>query len=459
MLSDPEIGVIVIFSMPVTAALSAAVVSSAALLAPSASAATVQPSVPLRAPLVAAPAADGSTTMQVPATADATVFAGAPNTNYGTSSVLTARSYPKRASLLHFAFQLPAGQTVTAAQLLLKVTSTTASKVAVAPTSPLWNERTVTWNNAPAAGPTVARSGAYTAGQWLALDVSPVATRSTGSLDLRIDGGTNTWTSFASREGRAGDAPKLVVTTAPTQATPAPTPTPTPTPTPAPGTGVPTTDLPNWKLVSTEDFNGSSLPKGWGAYTGQPGGNPGGWWDPSHAVVSNGNLVLRGYRDGAHWATGGVMLWAPQTYGKYEVRFKMDAGKGVKYALLMWPSSGRWPTDGEIDFLEDGGGDRSSTTATLHYGANNSTIQRSVATDFTQWHTVGVEWSPGSLVYTLDGKPWGSVATSQVPSTPMNLALQTEAGTCGDKWTPCPDASTPTEVDAQIDWVARYAQR
>jgi hypothetical protein len=37
------------------------------------------------------------------------------------------------------------------------------------------------------------------------------------------------------------------------------------------------------------------------------------------------------------------------------------------------------------------------------------------------------------------------------------LALQTQAGTCGDPWTPCPDATTPSLVETQVDWVEAYS--
>jgi hypothetical protein len=41
----------------------------------------------------------------------------------------------------------------------------------------------------------------------------------------------------------------------------------------------------------------------------------------------------------------------------------------------------------------------------------------------------------------------------------MELDLQAQAGTCGDRYAPCPDATTPAHVDLQVDWVAAYARR
>ena len=135
---------------------------------------------------------------------------------------------------------------------------------------------------------------------------------------------------------------------------------------------------------------------------------------------------------------------------------RIDKGAGISTILLLWPSNGGWPP--EIDFSEDGGGNRSGSTATLHYGANNSQTQYSVTADFTQWHTMGVEWTAGQLKYTLDGTVWATVASPNVPSVPMELDAQAQAGTCGDQWAPCPDATTPAHVNMQIDWVAAYKQ-
>jgi hypothetical protein len=247
--------------------------------------------------------------------------------------------------------------------------------------------------------------------------------------------------------------------------TPSPKPTPSPTPSPTPGgtpsgAPMPTGDIPGWNMVFSDDFTGTALKaSAWGSYSGQPGGDPGGWWDPSHVVVHNGMLDLQTYRDpalGNRWVSGGVSS-APaltQLYGKYLVRFRIDKGVGVSGVLLLWPSNGGWPP--EIDFGEDGGGDRSQSTATLHYGASNSQIQQSVTADFSQWHTMGVEWTAGQLTFTLDGAVWGTMNSAHVPSIPMELDLQAQAGTCGDAWVPCPDATTAAHVNMQIDWVAAY---
>jgi hypothetical protein len=278
---------------------------------------------------------------------------------------------------------------------------------------------------------------------------------------------------------------KFTPTPTPTQ-TPTPTPTPTPTATvssPAPSTptsssppppvsastAMPVGDLPGWKQVYADDFSGSTLDtyKAWSVYNGgAPGSNPTtGWWMASHAVVSNGMLNLRGYVDKAaspdgRVVTAGLGLWKlpAQTYGKYEILARIDKCAEVKYAWLLWPYSGKWPDDGEIDFAEDEGGDRTKTTASLLF--KNALGQADAlpkdydypTPDLSGWHRIGVEWTPTSVRYTMDGQYWGQPKTTHIPTTPMTLVLQTEG-----KYAPSAVTLGSSSCDAQIGWVTQYA--
>lgn len=222
------------------------------------------------------------------------------------------------------------------------------------------------------------------------------------------------------------------------------------------GKAMPRGDLPGWKQLLAQDFNGRALPSGWGTYDGRPGGNRYARWSSSQVSVKNGKLALSGSWLNGQYLTGGVMSWAARTtYGKFEVRFRVPKAHGVKYALLLWPSRGGWPATGEIDFAEDGDGARRGTTATLHYGADNRQVQRHLTADFTRWQTIGVEWTPGKLVYTLGGRPWATVRSGGVPRGPMDLALQLEAG-AGDRWSSPPDARTPARLALEVDWAVGY---
>lgn len=224
---------------------------------------------------------------------------------------------------------------------------------------------------------------------------------------------------------------------------------------------MPTGKIVGWREVFSDDFPGESLDRSkWRLYEGQPGGDPGGWFSASHVSLSNGMLVISASRDptrGNQWSTGGLSS-SPglvQTYGKYLVRFRMDAGIGVGHALVLFPADNSWPP--EIDFSEDNGSGRDSTLGTVHYGATDKHVTSDIAVDLTQWHTLGVQWLPGSVVFTLDGRAWAHVDGVAVPKVPMTLDIQTETWPCSGTWGVCPDASTPKAVNLDVDWVVAYA--
>jgi beta-glucanase (GH16 family) len=227
---------------------------------------------------------------------------------------------------------------------------------------------------------------------------------------------------------------------------------------------MPVGDLPGWKQAFADDFTRGLDRSRWGVYSGQPEGDPGGWWDPSHVVVKDGSLRLESYKDPrfeGRWVSGGLSSSPAlkQRYGKYEARVRMDAGYGIGGVLLLWPVAKVWPP--EVDFAENDGQApvRDELSATLHYGTDNSQTERKVKIDWTRWHRIGVEWTPKKLVYTLDGRRWGVVRSRDVPAIAMEMDIQTQAGTCGDRYFPCPDSATPARVDMQVDWVVAYSYR
>jgi beta-glucanase (GH16 family) len=228
---------------------------------------------------------------------------------------------------------------------------------------------------------------------------------------------------------------------------------------------MPTGNPPGWRLVFEDDFTGTALDTAkWYAYSGHPSGQPDSYYDPSHVIVRDGMMVLEASRDPAHggaWTTGGVSNGRAlsQTYGRYEVRFRMDRGLGVTYTAMLWPSSNTWPP--EIDFAEDDSAMRSTVNAFEHFAKPNGTDGQFVdrtSVNMTAWHTLGVNWTPGRVVYTIDGLPWATEANRYVSHVPMALDLETVAITCDGRNTgQCIEPSTPAAVDMDIDWVVEYA--
>ena len=218
------------------------------------------------------------------------------------------------------------------------------------------------------------------------------------------------------------------------------------------GAGAPG-NVPGWRLTYSTDFPGNSLPSNWGAYSGQPGSDPDGKWDPANVAVSGGELHFYA----SNGATGGVSFGGnPQTYGMYQVRMKGDYEPGINISdiLLLWPDSNVWPP--EIDFFEDSGGDRSNYLATVHpgpNGQNSNQVHVNVNNNnATQWHTYGVQWTPSTITFTVDGQSVGSVSQSDTGSWPniaMNLDIQSQ-----NLGPAQPANGTETMT---VAWVAEYA--
>jgi beta-glucanase (GH16 family) len=222
---------------------------------------------------------------------------------------------------------------------------------------------------------------------------------------------------------------------------------------------------PGWYVTFSDDFTGTAIDTSkWYTYSGHPSGEPDSEYSPTHVTEGGGMLVLRGYQDpaeGGEWTTGGISAGKAlsQTFGKYEIRFRMDGGLGITYAALLWPANNVWPP--EIDIAEDDSASRATVNGFQHFakanGTNGQYVDRT-SVDMTQWHTLGVEWTPDRITYTLDGAAWAVETNIYVPTVPMVLDLQTVAITCtGNNATQCISASTPAEVDMDVDWVVEYA--
>jgi hypothetical protein len=245
---------------------------------------------------------------------------------------------------------------------------------------------------------------------------------------------------------------------------------------PASAQPVPTGDLPGWKqefkdgfgrdvpvggYESNQDCPGSSYPDTkWCPY-------PDGWTDTSgngryspSRVMSNagGNLRLHLHTtpDGVHRVAapqpmfpGVSPFWHGRLYGRFAVRFRADPLHCYHTAWLLWPDSGVWPRDGEIDFPE---GDLDERIAGFvhHQNGTSGHDQYGVATSttYTNWHRAGIIWEPGKVRFYLDGVKIGQT-TERVPNTPMHWVLQTE--TSYD----CEPADA-TQGNVLIDWVSVY---
>lgn len=236
---------------------------------------------------------------------------------------------------------------------------------------------------------------------------------------------------------------------------------PAPAPVPAPGpASMPTVAPTGWKRVFGTDFNTPVAEGAWpGPYAPHMGAYPDGWPDSSHhgyyapRIISTHDSLLDIHirtENGKHLVAvptvtpNGISNWSS---GRYTARFKADSMKGYKTAWLLWPQSGTWPRDGEIDFPERNLDSSHVDTFMHRQGATSGSDQwnAGAAFDLTQWHTVTMEWRGGvSYEAFLDGKSLGKT-TDRVPNTPMHWVIQCE--TALDGTTPADSVSGHVLID------------
>lgn len=149
--------------------------------------------------------------------------------------------------------------------------------------------------------------------------------------------------------------------------------------------------------------------------------------------------------------------------GFWMARARFDPGKGYGVAMLLWPQSNHWPSDGELDIVESAQPDRSTALSSVHWGSppkgerDNGKLQG----DYTKRHTYAVDWQPRFVKYSIDGQTVYDTRYSKkhpvIPQNPMHLVIQQEPGPYGAPgWIPAPDASTPDRLAVRVDWVRMY---
>ena len=130
--------------------------------------------------------------------------------------------------------------------------------------------------------------------------------------------------------------------------------------------------IPGWTEKFTDNFTSPSTLSNYQVYGFYAPDGSKSCLAPGHTSVTGGMLVVKAYKDPAAVAaqgctgsandivTGGVKMNLSQTYGKYEVRMRVDNGLGVSVVALLWPTAETWPP--EIDFTEDNGAARARKT-------------------------------------------------------------------------------------------------
>ncbi len=139
-----------------------------------------------------------------------------------------------------------------------------------------------------------------------------------------------------------------------------------------------------------------------------------------NARIENGNLVIEARKEeyngakytSARLVTKGKMDWE---YGRFEIKAKIPAGRGMWPAVWMLPTKmayGIWPHSGEIDIMENVGYWPDTLFGTVHTGAYNGMkgtqksgayFLKDLANDF---HIYAVEWTKDDVRFFIDNKQY-----------------------------------------------------
>lgn len=231
-----------------------------------------------------------------------------------------------------------------------------------------------------------------------------------------------------------------------------------------------------YQLNWVDDFNGSSLnQQRWNPqFSTNPTNLSMHAYLPENAFVAGGNLVLLSENQpfGAlPYRSGQVITHSTHRFGRFEVRAKLPTSAGMWPAIWLLPDAA-WPSQGEIDIMENRGNQPFLTSSAFHYGTNppfahsfvyneHETFKNGSPENFhDSFHTYAAEWQPEQIRFYVDGVHYYTVRDNGVDnflttaqSSPMRLIINTAIG---GTFLPPPDASTQWPQRFEVDYVYVY---
>ena len=191
------------------------------------------------------------------------------------------------------------------------------------------------------------------------------------------------------------------------------------------------------------------------------------------ALDGNGNLVITARREADGSYTSARMTTQNKVqphFGRVEARIKIPRGQGIWPAFWMLGSGfpqTPWPDSGEIDIMENIGREPHLVHGTVHgpgyFGGEgiSGTYMHPQGWSFADdFHTFAVDWSPGSITWSVDGDVYHSVTPADTGGDPwvfdqpffiiLNIAV-------GGDWPGYPDGSTLFPQQMLVDYVRVYS--
>lgn len=232
---------------------------------------------------------------------------------------------------------------------------------------------------------------------------------------------------------------------------------------------------PNWNLVWSDEFNGTSLNRA--NWTPEIGTGSGGWGNnelqyytdrAQNVQVTGGNLVITAQKEsygGMNYTSARIKTQDLKsfTYGKVEARIKLPSGQGLWPAFWMLGSnisSVGWPKSGEIDIMERVN-HNPYVNGTVHWDAGGHAEYGRVSSnlDFSQFHVYSIEWDSKYIRWFVDGQQFNEfyiengTGNTEEFQRPFFLLLNLAVG---GNWPGSPNNSTPFPSQMLVDYVRVY---
>lgn len=129
------------------------------------------------------------------------------------------------------------------------------------------------------------------------------------------------------------------------------------------------------------------------------------------ALVSDGTLKITAAKKENQVVSIRLNTHESWTYGYFEARLKLPAGKGTWPAFWMLPKKfEHWPMDGEIDIMEEVGYRPNWVSSAIHCQSYNHAIgtqktgEQYLATAQSDFHVYSLEWTDEYIRCAVDGK-------------------------------------------------------
>ena len=245
---------------------------------------------------------------------------------------------------------------------------------------------------------------------------------------------------------------------------------------------------PGWKMTWNDEFEGTTLDTSkWDPiYWLQPFNNEQQSYTPSRVSVSGGNLVLTAddtslTQSNQPYTSGKVESKYVQKYGRWEIRAKLPGTKGTWPAIWLLPDTNQypWPSQGEIDIMENRGHQSHLTSSAFHWGPNyegreflaeeqQTTSGGNPDNYHGEFHTYAVEWDATKIRFFVDDVHYHTVSNEDTKNdlfpngflstqtAPMEVNLNVAVGGSFLAAEQQPDASSTWPQEMLVDFVRVY---